>query len=285
MDKRPNIDEALKQVRSTFEDANVPGAALDARVLISGILGLSSADFIIQEKRILSSQDWQRIQDGVERRLAGEPVYRILGERFFYGLPFLLSPGTLEPRQDTETLVDMVLDAQGDEERPCRILDLGTGTGIIVLSLLELLPNATGVGVDISEDAVATARKNAEKLGLDGRFEAKVSDWFENVDGRFDVIVSNPPYIESREIETLSAEVQQFDPRVALDGGPDGLSAYRIIAEHAADYLADEGLLAVEIGWRQKRDVSWVFDVCGYKLQGAAKDLAGNDRALLFSRW
>lgn len=282
MDKPADIASILKDVRHRFEQARLGEAAQDARVLVSGILGLSATDLILHDRRLLSAEERERIEAAVKRRLAGEPVYRILGERSFYGLTFKLSDDTLEPRPDTEVLVETVLEAVEQSEADLRILDLGLGTGAIILSLLHALPKAHGVGCDISEGAVATARQNAERLGLSSRFEARVSDWFEAVEGRFDIIVSNPPYIESDEIEALAREVRQFDPRAALDGGPDGLAPYREIARHAAGFLNENGLVAVEIGWRQRADVTGIFEENGFVLQKAVADLGGNDRVLMF---
>lgn len=279
---RPTVASALKEARLALSEAGIAEAAQDARVLVSGILGLTSTDLILHEKRTLDEKDGSRLEAAVERRVAGEPVYRILGERSFYGLNFKLSEGTLEPRQDTEVLVDTILEALGEPDRGWRILDLGIGTGAIVLSLLHEMPNASGLGVDLSEDAIETAAENSGRLGLSERFEARKSDWFENVEGRFDVIVSNPPYIETAEIAALSQEVRRFDPPAALDGGPDGLAPYRIIAREAVHYLAENGMVGVEIGWRQKLDVSAIFAENGFTLVSAVADLAGNDRVLLF---
>lgn len=279
---RPTVASALKEVRLALSEAGIAEAAQDARVLVSGILGLTSTDLILHEKRALDEKNVSRLEAAVERRVTGEPVYRILGERSFYGLNFKLSEGTLEPRQDTEVLVDTILEALGEPDQSWRILDLGVGTGAIVLTLLHEMPNASGLGVDLSEDAIETAAENAGRLGLSERFEARKSNWFENVEGRFDVIVSNPPYIETAEIAALSQEVRRFDPPAALDGGPDGLAPYRIIAREAAHYLAENGMVGVEIGWRQKLDVSAIFAENGFTLVSAVADLAGNDRVLLF---
>ncbi|MCO6188212.1 peptide chain release factor N(5)-glutamine methyltransferase [Rhizobium sp. L1K21] len=282
MDKPSDIASVLKDVRRRFEQAGFGEAAQDARVLVSGILGLSATELILHDRQVLSAEECGRIEVAVKRRLAGEPVYRILGERSFYGLNFKLSADTLEPRLDTEILVDAALEAVGDNGGHVRILDLGIGTGAIILSLLHALPKAHGVGCDISEGAVATAQENAERLGLSARFEARISNWFENVEGRFDLIVSNPPYIESDEIEGLAPEVRQFDPRAALDGGPDGLAPYRAIAQNAAGFLNENGFVAVEIGWQQRIDVSGIFTESGFVFRRCVKDLGGHDRVLLF---
>ena len=217
--------------------------------------------------------------------MAGEPVHRILGFREFYGLKLFLSPETLEPRPDTETLVDAVLPflrQTAAREGACRVLDLGTGTGAIAMALLAEVPQATAVGVDISADALSTASRNARENGLSGRFQAVHSDWFEKISGTFHVIVANPPYISSEELETLQSEVRDYDPARALDGGADGLDAYRTIAAQAKSYLEAAGRLAVEIGHTQRRDVTRLFEASGFHLVEAKKDFGGRDRVLVF---
>jgi len=214
-------------------------------------------------------------------------VHRILGYREFYGLRLSLSAETLEPRPDTETLVDAILPfARATAERlgECNILDLGTGTGAIALALLSAVPVATATGVDISLDALSTAARNAAELGLGGRFKALNSNWFEKVSGRYHVIASNPPYIPGRDIGNLQDEVRDFDPHQALDGGVDGLDPYRVIAAKAERFLEIQGKVAVEIGYTQKSEVTGLFTAAGYTVAGAYGDLGGNDRVLVFER-
>jgi release factor glutamine methyltransferase len=222
----------------------------------------------------------------LRRRIAHEPVHRILGRREFYGLDLKLSPATLEPRPDTETLVDLCLPflrERAAERRNCRILDLGTGTGAVALALLSQIPGTTGLGTDISAEALETALSNANIIGLKGRFEGIVSDWFKAVDGRFTLIASNPPYIRTRDIEALALEVRDHDPVKALDGGMDGLDAYRTIAAGARRHLEEHGRVAVEIGFDQRQDVIAIFEVEGFELGRSARDFGGNERALMFS--
>ncbi len=225
------------------------------------------------------------IATALERRIAGEPVHRIIGFREFHGLRLYLSPETLEPRPDTETLVDAVLPfARETAERlgTCRLLDLGTGTGAIALAMLKEVPQAVAVGVDISAGALATAARNADEAGLGARFTTLLSNWYGATEGRYHLIVSNPPYITRKELETLQPQVRNFDPVRALDGGEDGLNCYRIIARGAGPHLEPGATIAVEIGYNQRADVEQVFDEAGFKLIAAAKDLAGHDRALVF---
>lgn len=277
----------LRAARSRFAEAGVENPGLDARLIVEHFSGTTRTDAIISPERPLSESVSIAIEAAIQRRLGGEPVHRILGFREFYGLKFSLSPETLEPRPDTETLVDLVLPFVREvtgREGTCRILDLGTGTGAIPLALLSQVPQAVAVGADISEGALATARQNAEQLGLADRFTALESDWFSKISGSFHLIVSNPPYIRSNEIDALQPEVSGFDPLLALDGGDDGLDAYRIIAAGVAAHLEPGGKVALEIGFDQRTSVADIFGKAGYALVAAGNDLAGNDRVLIFER-
>ncbi|TIT64389.1 MAG: peptide chain release factor N(5)-glutamine methyltransferase, partial [Mesorhizobium sp.] len=227
------------------------------------------------------------IDAALRRRVAGEPVHRILGFREFYGLRLWLSPETLEPRPDTETLVEAILPfakATAERQGECRILDLGTGSGAIALALLSAVPGAVATGVDIAAGALATAMRNARDLGLADRFETLESNWFAKVSGSYHVIAANPPYIPRQDIGNLQDEVRGFDPHLALDGGADGLDPYRIIAAEAAGFLETEGLVVVEIGHTQRIEVADIFTAAGYRLADKFRDLGGNDRALVFER-
>lgn len=281
------LGDAISDARKSFAEACLEEPAVDARVLVSGLLSLSATDLIVQSGQVLTEDEQALINAAISRRVGGEPVHRILGFREFYGLNLRLSPETLEPRPDTEILVDRVLPFLKDIIRhkgSARVLDLGTGTGAICLALLHECPQATGVGVDVSGDALATATLNADENGLGDRFEALESDWFSKVDGSFDVIVSNPPYIPSADIASLSREVRDYDPLAALDGGPDGLEPYRLIANALDGYLSDGGIAAVEIGWDQKNDVGVIFEQAGFAIKEAVKDYGGQDRAMIFAR-
>ncbi|MDK1490410.1 peptide chain release factor N(5)-glutamine methyltransferase [Sinorhizobium sp. 7-81] len=281
------LDHLLAESRDRLKAAGIETAAVDARHLISGLLGLSLAAIMARGGEAVDDALAARIRAAVERRAAREPVYRILGEREFYGLTLKLSKDTLEPRPDTETLVDCMIPHVRRivaNKGTCRIIDLGIGTGAICLALLDKVLEARGLGTDISEDALATARENAERNGLAGRFQTLRSSWFEEVEGRFDVIVSNPPYIQSKVVEELEPEVKFHDPAAALDGGDDGLNAYRAIALHADRHLEADGVIGLEIGFDQKQAVTALFAAQGFRLRDSAKDLGGNDRALVFKR-
>ncbi|CCV11387.1 peptide chain release factor N(5)-glutamine methyltransferase [Mesorhizobium sp. STM 4661] len=275
----------LRAARQRLTEAGVTDPALDARLIVEHFSGTTRTQAIADPGRKVGLDALAAIDAALERRISGEPVHRILGYREFHGLRLSLSPETLEPRPDTETLVEAVLpfvEATAERQGECRILDLGTGSGAIALALLSAVPGAIATGVDISQDALTTAMRNAGDLGLAGRFKALQSDWFEKVSGRYHVIAANPPYIPSGDIENLQDEVRDFDPRHALDGGVDGLSPYRIIAAEAAAFLDLKGRIAVEIGHTQRNEVTDIFSTAGYGLAGMFRDLGGNDRVLIF---
>jgi len=281
------LAEALAAARRRLSEAGIADAAQDARLLIAGLLRLSSTAFVTDGGRVLDASERAVIEDALARRVAREPVHRILGRRAFSRLDLMLSPETLEPRPDTEILVDaLVPHAQRMvvEKGASRILDLGTGTGAICLALLDLVPGATGVGADLSVGALETARRNADINGVADRFETVESDWFAAVSGAFDIIVSNPPYIVRSVVGTLDEDVRLHDPILALDGGDDGLDAYRAIAAGADAHLRENGLVAYEIGYDQKDQVTAIMREQGFARIEAVKDLGGNDRVLVFTR-
>ena len=283
----PALGPLLRHLRTALEAAGKADAALEARIIVEHATGTGRADALLDPGRHVPEAQVNAALSMLDRRLSGEPVYRILGQREFYGLVLRLSPGTLEPRPDTEALVDLALPvvrAAADAHGCCRILDLGTGTGAVALALLRQEPRARAVATDISADALATALANADFNGHAERFEAVESDWYEGVEERFHLIVSNPPYISTETVAALEPEVRDFDPSAALDGGIDGLDAYRAIARGAARHLEEDGVVAVEIGYDQSETVPAVFAGHGFVLAGSARDVAGTMRALLFGR-
>lgn len=277
----------LREARHRLAAAGVADPALDAWLLVEHFSGTTRTQAIAEPSQTVRADAIAAIDVALRRRVAGEPVHRILGFREFYGLRLGLSPETLEPRPDTETLVEAILPfarATAERHGECRILDLGTGTGAIALALLSAVPGAVATGVDIAGRALATAMRNACELGLADRFETLESDWFAKVSGRYHVIAANPPYIPSRDIGNLQDEVRDFDPHLALDGGADGLGPYRIIAAEATRFLEAEYRIAVEIGHTQRNEVTDIFMAAGYRLSGMFRDLGGNDRVLVFER-
>ena len=282
-----SVSQMMAIARLAFEQGDIADAATDARILIGGLLNLSTTELLTRSDRVLEDGEIMLVEAAIQRRLKREPVHRILGRREFFGIDFELSPATLEPRPDTEILVDRILPYLRQivaKKGSARILDLGTGTGAIGLSLLHECPQAEAVLCDISSDALIVAQRNAERNEVAARVHTVKSDWYQQVSGQFDIIVSNPPYIVRNVISSLAPEVIGFDPILALDGGVDGLDAYRTIAAGAARYLLEGGMVAVEIGYDQRESVCLIFTSCGYVLHEAARDYGGNDRVLVFAR-
>ena len=278
------VDTARRALTARFRSASIESAELDARMLVGAALGLDLTGMISAAARLLTSDESLRLEAFARRRLGGEPVARILGTREFWGLPLKLSAATLVPRPDTETVVELALEvlrALPAPDRALRIADIGTGSGAILLALLSELPDAVGVGTDISVAALETARDNAVHLGLADRADFIACDYAAALSGPFDLVVSNPPYIRSADIAGLATEVRNFDPPRALDGGTDGLDAYRALSPQAARLLAPQGALVVEIGQGQHDDVRAMMTAAGLAPEGAAKaDLAGIRRAV-----
>ena len=264
----------------------IESAELDARLLIGHALGLDHAGLAAAQSRILSGDEIGRIAEFITRRLHREPVARIVGQKEFWGLPFRLSPETLVPRPETETVVEAALAALGSSDshrKNLRIVDLGTGSGAVLLALLSDLPAAFGVATDVSIAALTTAHDNAMRLGLAERCAFVACQFGEALTDGFDLVVSNPPYVASAGIALLPAEVRDHDPHLALDGGRDGLDAYRRIANDAARLLRSNGRLVLEIGAGQAHMVAATMRVAGLVNDSPpCPDLAGIDRALTF---
>jgi release factor glutamine methyltransferase len=271
-------------VRDRFREVGLETPELDARLIAQHAFGLDAMALVRREREPISAEWAAELDSAALRRLGGEPVSRIVGEREFWGLKFQLSDATLDPRPETELLVGDAI-AFAEHKRSPRIVDLGTGTGAIAISILSALPKATATATDISEDALATARTNAERHGVASRIEFKLGAWWQAVAHAelFDLIVSNPPYIASEQIETLQPEVRLFDPKAALDGGWDGLECYRAIASQAARRLNPDGLILLEIGANQAETVSRIFSRAGFARIEVQKDLNGLDRLVLCS--
>jgi release factor glutamine methyltransferase len=270
--------------RDRLRAAAVPEAEADARLLVEAATGLAPIDILTSPGAEVAPDQIALLLDLLERRGAGEPVGRILGRRDFWGMTFRLSPATLEPRPDSETLVIAALEHLGPRRsEPLRIADLGTGTGCLLAALLTECPNATGLGVDLSAEAAKTARINLAKNGLAARAEVIEGSW-DAAAGGFDLVVSNPPYIPAREIDGLAREVRDHDPRLALDGGADGLDAYRAILTLVPSQLNAGGAAALEVGLGQAADVTAIATSAGLGRAALRRDLAGHERALVFVR-
>ena len=276
------VEAARRALDARFKSAGIDSAELDARLFVGAALGLDLTGLITAANRTLTLDESNRLEAFAARRLNGEPVARILGHKEFWGLPFRLSAATLVPRPDTETIVERALEIlRASRERALRVVDLGTGTGAILLALLHELPKAFGVGTDISLEALWTARANAEDLGLATRSAFVACSYASALSGDFDLIVSNPPYIRSADIASLASEVRDHDPRTALDGGANGLDAYRVLIPQAAGLLSPGGALILEAGQGQSGPIETLMTAAGLTTpEGAKSDLAGIPRAV-----
>ena len=277
------MSEALNLLAQAFRTAGIEDADVDARLLVGHALHLDRARLIAQSDRILEAREINVISALAARRLKREPVSRILGQKEFWSIALAITPDVLVPRPETETVVEGALDfvvRGGLRMEKLRILDIGTGSGALLLALLRELPNATGTGTDISTAALKVARENAARCGVEGRCTFVVCDIASVVEGPFDLLVSNPPYIAHDEITSLAPEVKNYDPTVALDGGDDGLAAYRAIAADAKRLLAPGARMFVELGAGQEAAVRDLFTNVGLTAGIARTDLAGIPRVL-----
>lgn len=276
MPKAEMLSKLLAKASYQFSSAGFQTPELDAKLLVQHITGYTSADLISKSNDIISVEQSIEFADFVERRLTHEPVHRIIGYREFYGRAFLLSDATLIPRPDTETLVEAVV-----QLKPAKVLEIGTGSGAIAISLAGELPKVEITATDISRDALEIASSNADVHDVLERIKFLEADLFEGVAGKFDLLVSNPPYIPSAEIKTLQKEVKAFDPLAALDGGSDGLDFYRAIFKDARAFLKPKGKVCVEIGFGQEEDVAKIAAANGYGNVTEIKDLNQINRVII----
>jgi release factor glutamine methyltransferase len=274
-----SIGAARRALADQLRSAGIDSPELDARVLIAHALGLDHAGLAAAAAQPLPAGAAADIAASAARRLAGEPTARIVGAKEFWSLSFIVTPAVLVPRPETETVVELAL-TRVDRARPLRIADLGTGSGAILMALLSELPHAVGIGTDVDAHALAVAQRNAVRLGLADRVTLVLCDYGSALQGRFDLVVSNPPYVARGDIAGLAREVRDHDPPHALDGGADGLAAYRAIAADAPRLLASAGHLVVEIGAGQQQDVEFLLIAGGLAISGRRHDLSGMPRAI-----
>lgn len=278
-----SVQSLYKEAKDQFEKAGIDTADLDARILMREVFGITDVDFILNSPIQLSEVLNETFAQYVARRIKGEPVSRILGVREFWSLPFKVTTDTLDPRPDTEIMVEAALKAFSDGKQPSRLLDLGTGTGCILISLLHEWPHAQGVGVDISEGALRVAAENAALNKVDDRVDFICADWGEGITDKFDVILSNPPYIPSDDIANLENDVKNHDPIHALDGGEDGLDCYKVIVMKIKSLLNTDGRAFLEIGYQQASDLTRIVEEYGLCVETIHPDLGGIPRIVEIS--
>jgi release factor glutamine methyltransferase len=273
--------EAVANLVDRFERSGIECPDREARKTLCAASGISTLALMVAPEETLGSAV-NRAEEFAARRAAGEPLSRIIGRREFWGLPLTITPQVLDPRPETETIVEQsTMIWRHKRQQPLHILDLGVGSGALLCALLTEFINARGVGADICPDAVKVARKNIEICGLAGRAEIQLGDWTRGLKGRFDLIVSNPPYIPTGDLLGLSPEVRNFDPPLALDGGFDGLDAYRRIMPETRSILSADGRLLVEIGANQATAVLAIGSNCGLIHSATYRDLGGLDRVVV----
>ncbi len=275
------LGEILRQAKQHLVSAGIPDPDLDVRLLCKAATGFNRSQQFLRLEDEWEDQTLLIFRHLIERRAKREPVGRILGEREFWGMPFKLSPATLEPRPDSETLIEAALHHKPDLQSVQKILDLGTGTGCLLAALLKEYPDAEGLAIDQSEEAVATASANLERLGFAARAKVQTGHWADGVTERFDIVISNPPYIGVS--EELSPEVREHDPAAALFAGADGLEAYRALVPTLAALLTENGLAVLEVGYLQSQIVADMGRAAGLNCLEIRADLNGHPRAVLFS--
>lgn len=278
-----SIKALLQHVTNVLKSRGIQNPRSQARLIIAETLNKPHEYLLMYPHDLIDSSIQNLLDQVVERFLSNEPISRIFERREFWSLPFLLNSATLDPRRDSETLVEAVLKYLPDKNAAVRILDLGTGTGCLLLSLLHEYKNAQGIGTDIQKQACEMAQKNAENLGLELRATFVNTSWTQGIEKSFDVIISNPPYISLKDFENLETNVQKYDPKIALTDGIDGLECYRILAKEAPSLLKSKGIFVLEIGQGQKEAVKNIFKNTSLQLLSIHQDLAGIDRALVLT--
>ncbi|MGH6896081.1 MAG: peptide chain release factor N(5)-glutamine methyltransferase [Geminicoccaceae bacterium] len=276
--------DMVARIAARLAAAGIEDARAEAWLLLATATGRERAELMAGTAAALDAAQAARLEELVRRRVAREPIAYILGEKEFWSLTFEIDPAVLIPRPETETVVAAVLDAINERRAALRLLDLGTGSGCLLLALLSELPNATGLGIDASAAALTLAARNAARLGLAGRATFRRGRWGEGLEGHFDVIVGNPPYVAESEWPRLQPEIREFEPRAALVAGADGLDAYRALASDCARLLSRDGLCALEIGRGQGDAVAGILGRHGLKVTARHHDLAGIERCLIARR-
>lgn len=275
------IKNILRDAKEILRKADIISYQIDAEILLMHLLNISKTELICNLNRKVKQSDYNSYQLLLEQRLAYKPISQIIGLREFYGREFIVSNKVLDPRPDSETLIDVSRKFYNKSSN-IKILDLGCGSGVLGLTLLAELPNSKAIAVDISRDALNIARRNAKYLNLEKLCQFVQSNWYENITGKFDLIISNPPYIPSSDIPNLQKEIFLHEPHNALDGGDDGLDCYREIACKSSNFLNENGKIILEIGIGQENDIKNIFQEYGFYLEYSEKDLGQIIRCLVF---
>jgi release factor glutamine methyltransferase len=278
----------IKDIKRVFQEKlekeGIKNPSLEVNILLSYILKLDTNKLILNSEKTLTRTQIQKFEHLINRRLNGEPISHLTGKKAFWDFEFAVDRNTLEPRPDSETLIEAVLKIyKNSTEKNLSILDLGTGSGCLILTLLKLFPNATGLGIDISSKALKIARRNAKSLNVNNRIKFIKNNWNQNITEIFDIIISNPPYIPAKQIQFLQKEIRNFEPGLALDGGNSGLDCYEYIAKNIKTNLAKNGKIFLEIGYKQDTPVIDIFQKNNFNLFSTSRDLNGIIRILCFN--
>lgn len=281
-----NIKEALVFGIEKLKENRTESFLLDARILLELSLNISHEQIILNPEKTLTKKQFNKYKTLLERRFKGEPISHIIGKRYFWKNEFTINKNVLDPRPDSESLIESVLKIFPNKKEKLNILELGVGSGCLIISLLKEYKNAKGTAVDISDKALKIAEANANNLKVKTRLKLIESDWFENIQSteKFDLIISNPPYIPSEQIKTLQTEVKDYEPILALDGGKDGLDCYRKIAKQSSNFLNNNGYICLEVGQNQYKDIIEIFEKQKFSVEFYKKDLANIERVVCFKK-
>lgn len=279
------ISKALALSKTQLAEVGISSSSLDATILLAFILNSNKEFVIFNGEKELNSEQEISFFNLIDKRKKFEPISHLIQKREFYGLDFFVNSDVLDPRPDSENLIELILEYQQNQNSSLNILELGVGSGCLSITLLKNLTNSVGTAVDISEKALEIALRNAKTHEVDNKLQLLKSDLFANIspENLFDIIVSNPPYIPSKDISCLQQEVKIYEPHLALDGGIEGLDFYKRIAELSKNFLKKDGKIFLEIGYGQKEDIEEIFNKNGFELTNVKKDLSNIDRALCFS--
>lgn len=265
-----------------LDSVGIKTSKLDVKILLAHLLNIDSKELILHFNKNVKQEFIDNFNKLLLRRINREPIANILNKKLFWDYSFFVDQNVLTPRNDSETLIEAVLSHYKNKNQELKILDLGTGSGCLILTLLKIYKNANGIGIDINEKSLQIAKKNAKLLEIDNRISFIKNNWNDNIDDKFDIIISNPPYIPTDEIDILEPEVNKFNPLLALDGGNDGLDCYKYLSKSLQKNIKNSTKIFLEIGKGQENDIDYIFSANNYKLLNMYKDLSGVNRVLCF---